>query len=97
MELTQWKMIAGGAAIVGASVGALAASGSDEPIELNDPLAVVQLSDTTIPDYDLPVVADSPESPDSPNESAQDSPAPAPVQPAGDSPDSPDSPDSNDT
>jgi hypothetical protein len=97
MELTRWKLIAGGAAIVGATVGGLAAAGADDGIELNDRPEATQLTDTTIPTDDFLLFDDSPESPDSPNESVEesaDSPFDSPddegfVDPSPESADSP--------
>jgi len=79
MELTRWKLVAGGAALVGITTGGLAAANADDGFDLNDRGGVIELIDETqgADDTDgsnLVLADDSPESPDSPNESAEESP-----------------------
>jgi hypothetical protein len=100
MELNRWKLIAGGAALVGVSIGgAAAAADSDEGFDLNDRQAIELTAETNraATGFDIPPVDLSPESPDSPNESPEespDSPFDSPddegwVDPSPESPDSP--------
>ena len=100
MEPNRWKLIAGGAALIGVTVGGVAAADSDDGIELNDRRVIELTEDNGVADTDFGqvVVADaSPESPDSPNESPEDSPD-SPFDSPDDelfvdpSPESPDSP-----
>jgi len=98
MELTRWKLIAGGAALVGVAAGGIAAT-ADDGIDLNDRRGVIELTDNTDNTGGANVVADdgSPESADSPNESVEesaDSPFDSPddagfVDPSAESADSP--------
>lgn len=74
MQLTRWKLIAGGAALVGVTAGGVAAA-SDDGFDLNDRRGAIELNDDrgtgANPD---PIVDDSsPESADSPNESVDES------------------------
>lgn len=89
MELTRWKLIAGGAALVGAAAGGIAAANADDGFGLSD-RGVISLSDDDIGNTDVVFDDGSPESVDSPNESADES-ADSPF----DSPDDPDFVDSS--
>lgn len=100
MELNRWKLIAGGAALVGVAVGGVAAADTDDGFELNDQQVIELTEEPDVSDtgFDRIVVTDdSPESPDSPNESPEDSPD-SPFDSPDDeafndgSPESPDSP-----
>ena len=79
MELTRWKLVAGGAALVGITTGGLAAANADDGFDLNDRGGVIELIDETegaddIVGSNLVGADDSPESPGSPNESVEESP-----------------------
>jgi hypothetical protein len=100
MELNRWKLIAGGAALVGVAVGGAAASAnSDDGFDLNDRKVIELTAERSTADtgFDIVPLDLSPESPDSPNESAEespDSPFDSPddegfVDPSPESPDSP--------
>lgn len=98
MESNRWKLIAGGAALIGVTVGGVAAANSDDGFELNDQRGI-ELTDTRVSDTGFdPIGVESPESPDSPNESPAESPD-SPFDSPDDegfneaSPESPDSPD----
>jgi hypothetical protein len=98
MQLTRWKLIAGGAALVGVTAGGIAAA-SDDGFDLNDRSGAIELNDDrgTGANLDLIVGDGSPESVDSPNESVEesaDSPFDSPddaglVDPSPESADSP--------
>ena len=93
MQLTRWKLIAGGAALIGATAGGIAAA-NDDGFDLNDRRGSIELNDQggTGPNLDLRF-DDSPESADSPNESVEES-ADSPNESVEESADSPsDSPD----
>jgi hypothetical protein len=99
MELNRWKLIAGGAALVGVAVGGAAAADTDDGFDLNDRQVIELTEDTGSTDAGIEIVPVdlSPESPDSPNESAEESPDSPFDSPDDDgfvdpSPESPDSP-----
>jgi hypothetical protein len=100
MELARWKVIAGGACLLGVVAGGIAAA-DDAGIDLNDRRAPVALSDAASSDSAPNRPADaSPESADSPNESvaeSADSPFDSPDDPRlpDFSPESADSPDAS--
>ena len=84
MELSRWKVIAGGAALAGIAAGGVIGANADDGIDLNDRRPAISLADDAA---DSPAVADdgSPESADSPNESVDesaDSPFDSPDDPA---------------
>jgi len=83
MELTpRWKLVAGGAALLGSTVGVVAGA-TGGTFGLNDQRPVIELADSA--SFDDVADDGSPESADSPNESVEES---------ADSPfDSPDDPD----
>jgi hypothetical protein len=77
MELNRWKLIAGGAALVGVAVGGVAAAAdTDDGFDLNDRHVIELTEDTRSTDagFDNVPVDLSPESPASLNESAEESP-----------------------
>jgi hypothetical protein len=97
MELNRWKLIAGGAALVGIAAGGINAATADDGLELNDRQGQIVLVDTTTTAPDTTLLDDSPESADSPNESVEesaDSPFDSPDDPGwvDPSPESADSP-----
>lgn len=101
MELNRWKLVAGGAALVGASIGAVAVADSDgdNPFGLNERAAIALADEARGAGIGPSDVVDdgSPESADSPNESfvdSADSPFDSPDDPGwvDPSPESADSP-----
>ncbi len=99
MEINRWKLIAGGAALVGVVAGGVALA-DDGPPNLNDRRPGVTLSESALLNAAPPSAATddgSPESADSPNESVEestDSPFDSPGDPdwVDASPESADSP-----
>ena len=84
MELNRWKLIAGGAALVGMAAGGIGAANADDGIELNDRRGEIVLDAGDNNGAEFTAFDDSPESADSPNESVEesaDSPSDSPDDP----------------
>ena len=73
MELNRWKLIAGGAALVGMAAGGIGAANADDGIELNDRRGEIVLDAGDNNGAEFTAFDDSPESADSPNESVEES------------------------
>ena len=74
MELNRWKLMAGGAALIGVAAGGVTAATADDGIDLNDRRGeIVLIQADTATGADFTALDDSPESADSPNESVEES------------------------